>query len=306
MDKEIYEIKHNIEQYINTILCNTDKELIPTYSDKKKILVLSGGGIKGIAHIGALQRLYELGHIFEKFIGTSVGGLLIALLVVGYTPKELWDFIQTFDLSKIVSLNILDINSKLGIDDGSKIEFVISSMISNKNIDPQITLNNLYKKTGKYLIFSGVSINEQSIYYISHKTFPNMPLLTAIRITICIPIYFVPIKYIHNGKILYFVDGGCMDNYPIHLCKNKMSNVLGLYIHKNIDDTYNMQNFSSYVMLVFETFMSGIDKSLVRGYDDNTINIFIDNINSIDFNIDISKKIKLYQDGYDAIKKKLG
>ena len=79
-----------------------------------------------------------------------------------------------------------------------KFEYVICNMISAKNIDPYITLGNLFIKTQKYIIFSAVSINEQSVYYISHITFPEMPLITAIRITTCIPIYFVPIKYTYN------------------------------------------------------------------------------------------------------------
>lgn len=314
MNKEIYEIKHKIKQELETILnlqtpwINYDDNQIPIYTQDKTILVLSGGGIKGIAHIGALHRLFELGYLsnFNKFIGASVGGLLIALLVIGYTPKEIWDFIQIFEFTKMVSLDIFNISSKCGIDDGSKLEYVICNMISAKNIDPYITLGNLFIKTQKYIIFSAVSINEQSVYYISHITFPEMPLITAIRITTCIPIYFVPIKYTYNDKEMCFIDGGCMDNYPIHLCDNEIDQVLGLYIHKNKEENVDIENFGSYIMLVFETLMNGIDLNSVRGYEDNTINVYIDGVNSLDFGIDINGKKGLYNKGYNAIKQKLG
>jgi len=201
-----------------------------------------------------------------------------------------------------MGLNILDFASKYGVDDGVKLEIVISSMINAKNIDPNITLSDLYLKTKKEIILTGVSINEQCVHYISHITFPNMSLITAIRITTCIPIYFVPIKYIWENKITFYVDGGCMDNYPIHLYENEIDKVLGLYIHKNKQNNVNMQNIESYLMLLFETCMNGMDLNAVRGYNDNTINIFIDNVNSIDFGIDLLDKKKLYDKGYSTIK----
>lgn len=311
MDKEIDKIKCDIQKDLHNLLnykSSDDNHVIPLYTKhnlkyyNKSILVLSGGGIKGIAHIGALQKIHELGYLnnFTKFVGTSIGGLIMALLVIGYLPKEIWDFIQLFEFKKMVSLNILDYATKYGIDDGSKFEFVLCNMITEKNIDPYITLHDLYLLTNKHITFSGVSINDQTVHYISHETFPDIPLITAIRITTCIPIYFIPIKYTHNNKTTLYIDGGCMDNYPIHLYDNELDKVLGLYISKqkeNVDTT----NIELYMMLVFETFMNGMDLNAIRGYKNNTINIIVDNINSIDFGVNLPDKIKLYNKGYNSI-----
>ena len=299
------QIKHNIKLELLKLLDKEEHIDIPPYTvyHNKTILVLSGGGVKGISHIGALQKIYELGHLnnFTDFAGTSVGGLIIALLVIGYIPEEIWEFIKSFEFTKVVSLNILEFASKYGVDDGLKLEAIICAMIRAKNIDPYITLKDLYLLTKKNITFSGVAINEQSIHYISHTNYPEMPLITAIRITTCIPIYFVPIKYTFNDKTTYYVDGGCMDNYPIHLYDDKLNQVLGLYIHKDKQNNINMDNIESYMMLLFDTCMSGINSRYVKGYEDCTINIFVDNISSIDFGIDIIGKNKLYNSGYDAV-----
>src|SRR5262249_266067 len=53
------------------------------------ILVLKGGGVKGIAYVGALEVLEEYGYHFNHFVGTSAGAISAALLAVGYTSEEL-------------------------------------------------------------------------------------------------------------------------------------------------------------------------------------------------------------------------
>src|SRR5579859_7147522 len=75
---------------------------------KFKVLVLSGGSAKGIAHIGALQVLYEndlLGSI-NTISGTSIGALIGFLYSIGYTPAELYDFVLLFDFGKIIDLKL--------------------------------------------------------------------------------------------------------------------------------------------------------------------------------------------------------
>ncbi len=57
----------------------------------KRGLALGSGGIKGMAHIGALEVFYEEGIIFDVVAGTSVGSLVGALYARGYAPKEIID-----------------------------------------------------------------------------------------------------------------------------------------------------------------------------------------------------------------------
>ena len=61
--------------------------------DEYNTLVLSGGGIKGLLILGALQYLYETGKLqkknIRKYIGTSIGAIINVLLIIGYEPKEI-------------------------------------------------------------------------------------------------------------------------------------------------------------------------------------------------------------------------
>ncbi|MBQ2366169.1 MAG: patatin-like phospholipase family protein [Bacteroidaceae bacterium] len=56
-------------------------------------LVLSGGGAKGITHIGIIQALEENGIPIDYVSGTSIGAIVGGLYAMGYTPKEMLDLI---------------------------------------------------------------------------------------------------------------------------------------------------------------------------------------------------------------------
>ena len=52
-------------------------------------VALAGGGLKGLAHIGALKALEELGIKINYITGTSSGAMMAALYAMGYTPDEM-------------------------------------------------------------------------------------------------------------------------------------------------------------------------------------------------------------------------
>lgn len=57
-------------------------------------VALAGGGLKGVAHIGALKALQDLGIDIEYITGTSSGAMMAALYAMGYTPEEMTQITQ--------------------------------------------------------------------------------------------------------------------------------------------------------------------------------------------------------------------
>ena len=303
-------ITHEISNKILEILGNDAVQAnlthdIPLYIPKnktiKKILVLSGGGIRGIAHIGALQALQELNILanIEVFAGASVGALVIALYLIGYEPNELREFIIKFDLAKLKIMNMMGFLANFGIDPGTNIEYLIKRLIQSKNLNQDITLLELFDITKKKLIFSTVCVNTKEICYLSHENFPDLELWKAVRMSISIPFYYTPISYL--GKI--YIDGGCMDNYPIELFKNNLEEVIGIYLIENKDEIDKLQDIETYALRVLQCFLEGVTLKSKKGYEKYTIAINLDSISLIDYNINSEIKQKLYQQGYDATKK---
>ncbi len=82
---------------------------VPTFSQENEVkrpkigLVLSGGGAKGFAHIGAIQLLEEVGIKPDFITGTSMGSIIGALYAMGYTPDEIKAISDTTDWKTVLS-----------------------------------------------------------------------------------------------------------------------------------------------------------------------------------------------------------
>ena len=67
------------------------------------MLVLSGGGTRGLAHIGVIEVLKEKGIPIAGIVGTSMGAIIGGLAASGYTPAELREVIASLDLTSLMS-----------------------------------------------------------------------------------------------------------------------------------------------------------------------------------------------------------
>ena len=283
--------------------CTSDEKeddiKIPIYKPKpyKKILVLSGGGVKGISHVGTLRGLEEKGYLkkFKILAGSSVGALVISMYLVGYTPDELYKFISKFEIHRVKSLNIFNFLKVFGLDNGSRVIYVLKRLIQAKTNKPLMTLKDLYNLSGKKLILTTVCLNTMETCYLSHETHPNLPLYLAIRMSISIPWFFTPVSY--NNRL--YVDGGVKGNYPIQLFKDSLDDVIGVYIVESHNTSDNIDNIEEFSLRTIECFMEGAAYNSKRGYEKCTININLGNINSLDFSLDLNKKEEMYKKGYE-------
>lgn len=278
---------------------NNNNNNIPIYKSSKfkKILVLSGGGVRGIAHIGAMQALEDLHYLdkFETFVGTSIGSLIASMYVIGYKPNELWYFIQNFDMNKLKSIDITNIFYKYGLDTGANIEVIIKNFIQAKGYDPKISLLELYNLTKKKLILSTTCLNTQSICYLSYENYPDLPLCIAIRMSISVPIYFTPVKY--KNKI--YVDGACIDNFPVHLFSDQLDNVLGIYLNDTNKLCSNIDNIENYILSLIGCLKKSVTNNYTNGLNKHIICINLKSIIAIDFNLSNDKKKEIYDTGYN-------
>ena len=73
------------------------------YPRKKVALVLSGGGAKGTAHVGALKVIEKAGIPIDYIVGTSMGAIVGSLYSIGYTPETLDSIFMAQDWSHLLS-----------------------------------------------------------------------------------------------------------------------------------------------------------------------------------------------------------
>ena len=277
-------------------------EFIPLYRSKKKnILVISGGGLKGLAGLGAIKCLIDNDIISfpEIFAGSSVGSVICFLINIGYGPRDIYNLLEQIDFTKLIKYvepeNLL-FDPCFGLSSPEPILHVIYSFMKKKNIKKNITFKELYEKTQSKLIITGTCINDTSIKYFSIDTYPDMPILKAIRISISIPFIFRP--YSFEGKL--WIDGGCMDNFPIDLFADKLDDVIGVYMddyYEVLDDILEVQD---YFYRVLKCIFRGLNYNKIEQYKKYFVHIITMGNHGTNWGLTKSDKIIMYEQGYNS------
>jgi len=190
-------------------------------------LVFEGGGVKGIAYVGALRELDRRGVLpnIVRVGGTSAGAIVAVLVGLGYTPSEISDNLWSLDFNKLMddSWGIIRDVSRLvehfGWYKGDYFQRWIQELILSKTGSRDITfkdLDNLCKVDTKlrsiYLIGTNLSTGLSEVFSSIHT--PSMRLSEAVRISMSIPLLFTAVT---NNFGDVFTDGGVLDNYPVKI-----------------------------------------------------------------------------------------
>jgi NTE family protein len=184
-------------------------------------LVFEGGGVKGIAYIGAMQLLEEKGILagIRRIGGTSVGGINAVLLALGYTNAEqrniLWkmNFNNFLDASWLIP-NLNRVLNRYGWYKGEAFREWISGLIKDKMGSAGITFQDLKeaKKPDLYVYGTNLSTRYNEVFSVEHT--PSMRIADAVRISMSLPVFF---QSVSNSRNDIYVDGGVLNNYPVKL-----------------------------------------------------------------------------------------
>ena len=215
-------------------------------------LVLSGGGVFGAALLGALHSLHSLDP-FKVFAGTSVGALICALLVIGYTPLELLRLVSD-EPSLMKPEHKLDFN-RFGMVSQDNIRAFMERLFEEKT--KAKSFQEIYKEFKKELIIVGTNLSRQHAVYFQKEDFPQMNVIDALMISCCVPMVFPYIVFENEVH----VDGFVTDNFPIRYVAEKYSDVIGINICKNQKFIVNFHNVNTYVGSLFKTFLGSKEYS---------------------------------------------
>ena len=188
-----------------------------------KNLVFEGGGVKGIAYVGAMEVLDREGILnnIERVAGTSAGAMVAVLVGLKYSAEEvkdvLWhlDFNNFMDKSGFFLANTTRLLKEYGWYKGDFFRKTMADLIKRKTGNGEITFGEL-AQTKKYreIYLVGANLSTGLSEVFSHKTTPQMKVADAARISMSIPLFFASVKGGKKKEHIY-VDGGLLENYPI-------------------------------------------------------------------------------------------
>lgn len=181
---------------------------------KQKVsLVLSGGGARGIAHIGVIEELEKRDFEIVSITGTSMGALVGGIFALGKL-EEFKKWLFTLDKLKVFKLVDFTFSSQ-GLVKGDRVINELKKFISDKKIeDLQIF----------YAAIAVDLLNKKEV------VFTNGSIYEAIRASIAIPTVFTPV----NMENTLLVDGGVLNNIPINYAKRFPGDLL-IAVNVNAD-----------------------------------------------------------------------
>lgn len=187
-------------------------------------LILSGGGLKGFSILGSLQYLYDNENMqnIKKYVGCSVGTIISVLLILGYQPNEiLSEFISNQSLDD-VNINIIQGIQGKGFLDFDEITSIFEHMVKKKT-GKIINLSELEERYKCKLLSIAYNYSDRCECIISTETFPDISVLSLIRMSSNVPFIFDIFNY-RNKK---YLDGFLISNFPLHLLE-KTDTAIGI------------------------------------------------------------------------------
>jgi NTE family protein len=198
-------------------------------------LVLSGGGIRGVGHLGVIKALEEAGVKIDYISGTSAGALVGAMYSFGYKPDEI--------LQVVVSTSFFK---------SMRIAWTMKGLLSIEGLHELLLKyipSNSFDSLRIPLVVAATDIKRGRVEYFSQGE-----LIPALLSSSCVPVVFNPYRF--NG-ILY-VDGGMLDNLPVKAIHDKCDVIIGSHCNF-INSEFDVKNIRSV-----------IERSLLMAINGNT------------------------------------
>ena len=258
-----------------------------------KKLLISGGGVKGLAICGTLEWLQENTKILdsvEEIYGSSIGAYIGFFMGLGISFKNIAEIFE-IDLMELIDIDIKLFLEEFGFDKGTKFSNLLKATIKIQGYSPTMTFEE-FQKISKYKLFvSGTNISKSKIEYFSVDTHPQMEVAMALRISGSYPVAFTPIKI---GDDLY-ADGAIISPLPCDLIKKEdKKRTLCIVNHRSITQN-NTDTLHSYILSVISCIIDSLtDKNVDCMRHVITLQY---PLHAMDFGISMEEKIKMIEYG---------
>lgn len=335
-------------------------------------LVFEGGGVKGIAQIGAMQTLMDNGYLLDikRVAGTSSGAINALIFALGYSMEEQRELLYSKGFKEFLDdswgwgSDMIRLARDFGWNKGDHFLEWIDHLIEKKLGKKKATFQDLKDAHKPLLYVTGSNLSTGYVEVFSAEQNPEMAICDALRISMSMPLYFAAVR--HGVYKDCYADGGVILNYPVkifdrekYIDSNELEamrtteyydevnekfltnfpesspyiynkQTLGLRVdtereiavfryrydktdikdkNKIIDSRSGIEkidNFPDYLKALIEALRNAQENQHLHSDDwHRTLYIDILDVKTADFNIDLIKKAKLYQQGVDYAEKYL-
>jgi predicted acylesterase/phospholipase RssA len=265
-----------------------------------KTLVLSGGGSKGVTHLGALEFCWQMSFLknIKRYWGVSVGSIISLFLILEYTPQDIFEMLYRYGLFQIsdIDTDTIKLSALMPIESlGDRImDFVART---SNFFDASTTFKQLHKKTGKHLNIIGTRVEGSSdgsnLEHFNHKLTPDMPVIDAIEISCALPFIFT--EKIYKG--IKYIDGCFVNEFPIDMIGSK-DKTLAIWVRSDGKTEYGILNNIYKILTVSMNHMQYMRNKNAKKYDLDIIEIMSTGTGFSELNLSRSKQVELWGIGF--------
>ncbi len=267
-------------------------------------LVLSGGGARGLAHVGVLKAFEEFGIKPDIITGASMGGIIGALYSFGYSADDLINLLEKLNIYEVLeSKGMLFLERKNNKVLNSVLkEAALIPLFTRQGLDSGRKIRTVFRDLTEGKDFSSLKIpfGCVTVDLITEKLVPltQGKLYEAMYATGAIPPYLEPLSI--NGMLL--ADGGILNNAPVDLAREMGANVV-IVIDVNFLQTFKIK----------ENFKNAFDV-ILRVLDITLDTLYIDDLAKADYIIhvplnndifDFESKNEIVEKGYQIAKENI-
>lgn len=269
----------------------------------KYTCLFGGGAIRGLAYIGTIRALEELGVEFDVIGGSSVGSIFATLLACGYKSYELENLFMkvNFELFKDIHLGF---GKGFGLSKGEIFVDWLNELIQRKNEEIKnrpVVFNDLEKE----LVIITTNLNTFSTQEFSKTQTPDFEIAKSIRISSSMPGLMPPYEY--NGARL--VDGDLQKASPMWRLAETLKTAPGRVLEFRLEGDCGDLNNSpiSYINTIYSCITDVATDFVTEIYGQNDkydcVRINTGAIFFADFNLDKDSRRKLINSGYEQTMK---
>jgi len=258
-------------------------------------VVFSGGGVRGIAQLGAMHylQMHRPNTLSNArfFCGSSVGGIVATAMAMRLDCRNIFDaLVIPWKFRRNVSIHNLSI--LFGLDDGRGLEEFIESMVPEDT-----TFSSIHSNTGAILSITGTNLNTASLDVFDVFSTPDMPVRKALRISCSVPMVFTAVE--HNGCL--YSDGGVVDNFPYRMATERYGtrHTLGITFDRDTSPQKTVWTFETFVGAVIHSSILAPRSPYPDGLD--VVEVHTIDVNPLNFLLSIEEKRMLFDSGYSQM-----
>lgn len=221
---------------------------------QKVAVVFSGGGAKGLAHVGVLKALEENNIPVDYILGTSMGGVVAGAYAAGYSPDKIeylvlnddfldwiygnpekgfnYHFYNKDDNASMISIKLsLDASFHAQFNTTIAKDLSLNFALAEKLAQPSATADYNFDS-----LFVPLRVVASEVFTQTTEVIESGTLNNAIRATLSVPFFYKPIKI--NDKYLF--DGGIYNNFPIDVAKSEFNPdfIIGVNVSSKVFEEY--------------------------------------------------------------------